>query len=188
MLLLRGGIRCVEHWIIFLPRLWRDVLTMKWLIFGVWGCCCMISWLELLRLRLRLRVILLPTERSLVWILIFLQGLPLMPRILYEIFFKKILIRECHLSSFPSILGYWDACRRNESRISDTNISYNDQWFGRGNTDDSGRNGIFGEETLRRDYDSIVCSAPTDKQAHRMNVIWCRRMVILCTCTTFQQE
>jgi hypothetical protein len=104
MLLLRGGIRCVEHWIIFLPRLWRDVLTMKWLIFGVWGCCCMISWLELLRLRLR--VILLPTERSLVWILIFLQGLPLMPRILYEIFFKKILIRECHLSSFPSILGY----------------------------------------------------------------------------------
>jgi hypothetical protein len=26
------------------------------------------------------------------------------------------------------------------------NISYNDQWFGRGNTDGSGRNGINGEE------------------------------------------
>jgi hypothetical protein len=43
------------------------------------------------------------------------------------------------------------------------NISYNDQWYGRGNTDGSGRNGINGEEpseyelTAMREGDQMLC-------------------------------
>lgn len=62
------------------------------------------------------------------------------------------------------------------------NISYNDQWFGRGNTDGSGRNGINGEEPSEYELTAMCITYYIDIIASFINYKSSANSLIQSTC------